>query len=283
MRRAARASVVAGTALGAAVIACGKNKAAPDAKPIDAPVDTKVFNDAPAPNYDFSCLGMPLPTTATANITLSGLVREAATNGMSLTLNPLVGVRMDTCKNGAANCNGNNQLGSGTTDGSGNFSIGPIATATMPLDAFIHLTPGSGSNQGAGDRPANVYPPFPFVANQANIPVLEFTPTVLTLVGTLAGAQQDAGKGLILTAVTDCALMPISGAVVHAQQGGSDVGSAFELSAMGSGGAYLVFNVPPGITTLFATFNGMTFRTTPPQNVTSVAGENTLTQITPGP
>jgi hypothetical protein len=284
MRKAARASIVAGAAAGAVVIACGTNHSSPDAKKGDAPIDTKVIDASPdGPSFDFSCIGMQPAGSGSAMITLSGTVTDVAfTTTLQFTAGSNASITV--CKNQAINCNGQNRFGGPTTtNGSGQWSIGPMATANSPLDAFVHMTPPA-TGSGSTVRPANVYPAFPFLASLANIPVPGLDPSFLVVARALGAPQQQAGNGLFVVALTDCASKPISGATIHAQQGGVDQGTVFEPQAMGSGaGGYFVFNVPPGATTLTATVGTMTFRTSPAQVVTSVADETTVTQIRPGP
>src|SRR5690349_7283311 len=89
-----------------ALVACGSDNATPDAS-IDAVPDAKVWDDAPpGPTYDLSCSGNSAPTTATAQITLSGVVTNAGVAD-----NPVEGATVKACKAGAPDCTGSNQLG----------------------------------------------------------------------------------------------------------------------------------------------------------------------------
>jgi len=295
MRKAACASVVCGSAFGAFVIACGsdKNTATPDSKPIDArPIDTVTPDASP---YDFSCLNNPPPGTGSASITLSGAAVEVSVSfsgGSAMPmLNALGSASVDACKNQGSDCTLTNHFGTtATTDGSGNWSIGPIVPvpANSPLDAYLHLTPPAGSNPGSGDVPVNVYPAFPFVADQANIPIITFPKTLITELALLAGKTQHATNGAVLLLVQDCASKGITGATIHAQINGTgtDYGAgAVAAPGLGSGsagGGYIVFDVPPGAVTLSATVGSVTFRTSPAQVVTTVASELTATQVVPG-
>lgn len=286
-----RNGLLAGSIAAVALCACSNNKQAPadapkiidaaiDAKPIDAPPDAQTF--------DFSCLDMPLPTTATATITLSGSVQVLTFNGGTPVLTPVADAKVDACKVGAANCTGANHFGLQATSAalSGAWSIGPVTTvpAAQPLDAFVHMTPPAASSQ----RPTSVYPAQPFVANQGTIPVITFTDGMggsFALIQAFAGHQQNPANGLVVIAVTDCASKPLKGAIVHVKQNGAEVGQIFDASALSAmaGGGFIVFNVPPGPVDVSATFMGMDFRVNPVQTVTSVAGEDTFTQIRPGP
>ena len=81
-------------------------------------------------------------------------------------------------------------------------------------------------------------------------------------------------------AVTDCATTPIGGASLSIQQGGTDVGSVFDLSQLSAQakGAYFVLNVPPGDTTVIATVGSQVYRT---RTVKSFADATTTTQLLP--
>ena len=254
-----------------------------DAKATDAAVDAKVFLDAAidappdASQFDFSCFGQPLPTTASATVTIMGTARVVALVGTTPQISPLQGASISACKVGAATCTSTNRYGVTTSDAQGAFTIGPVTTNGTPVDAFLKVT-------ATGDRPIQVFPPYPVVMDMSGIPAVTFDNGLIALLGAV-GITQSAANGMIGIFVTDCAGMPLDGATVSATQGGNAVGTVVagsQFSSMAQG-AYFVFDVPPGATTVTATFGGMTFRTNPPQIVPSIAGTTTETQVRPGP
>lgn len=270
--------------------ACGSNHSSPDATIIvkDAPSDATVIDgktvdaspDAPpdAPQFDFSCLGQPIPDTADATVTISGTARVVGLMGMSPTITPLAGASIEACKAGAANCTSTNRvIGPVTSDSMGAFTLGPITTNGTPVAAFLRLT-------ATGDRTIEVFPPYPAVTDMANVPAVTFDNGVLALLG-LVGITQSPTNGMLGLFVTDCANTPLTGVTISATQGGTAVGQIFDASALSSmaAGGYFVFDVPPGDTTVTATFDGMEFRTSPVQVIPSIAGVTTETQVRPGP
>ncbi len=271
------------------LFACGSNSNSktPDAPIIvhDAAPDSKVFMDAPPPppdappTYDFSCFGQPLPTTANAQVMISGTARVVTLQGTTPNIGPLAGATLKGCKVGAANCTGQNQVGAtATSDANGLFSIGPITTNGTPVDAYMVMTAN-------GDRTIQLYPPYPVTMDFSNIPPTSFDNTLITLINASGVATQSPQNGMLGLFVTDCASTPIVGATASVQQGGVDVGTVIDGSTFSSmaAGVFFAFDVPPGNTTVTATYGGMTFRTSPAQVVPSIAGTTTETQVRPGP
>lgn len=268
--------------------ACGSKAAkTPDAAPPkpDAPVDsTPPMPDAPpppdAPSYDFSCLGKPLPTTASATVTVSGTAEEVAINGVSPGLNPLVGATLDACAAAGSDCMGTNQLATAMSGSGGAYSVGPITTNGTPVDAYVHVT-------ATNDRPTDEYPSSPIAADLSGIPIITFSSSAFSaLVQYLHITQSDANGNLGIL-VTDCANTPIGDSAnltLSVQQNGMDVPNTTVLdggqfSSMAAG-TYFVFNVPPGATAVSATYKGMTLLA---HTVGVVAQTTTATQIKPGP
>jgi hypothetical protein len=271
----ATATTVATAAL--TIVACGSDKAKPDAPIvlIDAPVDTTPVADAPpdAPSFDFSCSGNSAPAVS-ANVTVNGNVEEVAFNG-GVSIQPLSGADVTLCK---GNCQGGaNNLGSGTTDGSGNFSIGPITTGGTAIDGYARVT-------HTGDRTILGFPAAP-VATDITQPVITFQDTIIALLANF-GCSQQAGNGMVAMFVTDCMNKPISdnsNLTVSVQQGGSDVGdppiNGGQLSQMAAG-FYLICNVPPAAaTTVSAKYMNMDLRA---HDVMTTAGTTTETIVRPG-
>jgi hypothetical protein len=271
-----------------ALAACGSsNNATIDAaKIIDAPrpIDAKVFLDAPPPMFDFSCVGNSAPTTATATITISGTVQEIYINGTAPAIRALVGAALDACKADCTNANhldGNPPtatMTSATTTGT--FSTKAIPTLTMPLDGYM-------KGAHSGDRNTLVFPPAPLIADLAAVPMLVFETNAYGLVKGFLGVSETAGNGSILVGFLDCMNMPISDSanlVVTVKQGGVNVTGAMvkDVSSFSSmlAGSYVVFNVPPGLTEIGATYKGTTVLRTHTIRVT--ADSTTETLVRPG-
>jgi len=257
--------------------ACGDDAATPDAPivivdaAIDAPPDAYVPD---APNYDFSCLGNAAPTTATATIQLAGTAQEVFINGTTPGIRNAMGVSVKACK---SNCNGPNDLGTvGPTPAAGTFTTTAATTGGTPLDGYLIATK-------TGNRTTYVYPASPLTMNQAGVPVIMLTSQLVQALA-LLGVNQAVGNSMLAVLVTDCATPPmgIAGAVVTVTQGGTAVGDApFDASSFDpqGTGAWFITNVPPGDTTVSATYNGMTFRA---HVVGAVADTTTTTQVKPG-
>lgn len=260
-----------------AAAACGDDGASnPDALVIiDAANPDAPNPDAPppidAPNYDFSCYQNQAPTPA-ATVTISGTVQEFS--GTSIA--PAMGATVVTC---TGDCQGANNLGSvGPTTVNGQFTTAPITTNGTAVEGYLRITK-------AGQWATYMYPDAPLAANVAGIPVLLLNNLIVSNLHLLITDEpQAAGNGLLAVAVTDCSTPPmgIDDATVTVTQNGVPVddepvgaGAASPQAA----GAFLVTNVPPGDTTVTATYNGMTFRT---HVVRSYADALTITQVKPG-
>lgn len=258
------------------IVACGSDHAAPDAAIvlIDSPVDMAPPIDAPpdAPSFDFSCSGNSAPT-AGSNFTVTGNVQEVALQGTQPSIGPLADAAMTLC---TGSCSGGNNLGSASTDASGNFSIGPNATMGSAVDAYVRMT-------HTGDRTVLAFPSSPFTGDTVQ-PIITFQDIIIQF-GSQFGCDQQAGNGMLGLLISDCANMPItdgSRLTISVQQNGSDVGDppidAGGLSQMAAG-FYLVCNVPPGTTTVGAKYDNMDLRS---HDVETTAGTTTETIVRPG-
>jgi hypothetical protein len=272
--------VIASLALAAA---CGSDHATPDAaiKIIDAPPDAKVFSDAPPKVYDFSCMGNAAPTSATANITVSGSVQEISISGMTPSIAAIEGATVNACDATLSTCTQQNRLGTDTSAADGSFSVGPVATSSMPVDAYLEMTK-------TGSRTVRTYPASPLVADQGMIPMLSFAPSFVQVLPFLGCEQQDDDtKGMVALAITDCADMPLGDTpnlTIVLKQGGTAVSgtSVVDLGQASSqaAGTYIICNVPEGATTeVGATYNGMALRA---HNVKVVKATTTATILRPG-
>lgn len=270
-------------AVGALAAACGDDggSAKQDAAVIpDAKVWMDAGIDAP-PMFDLSCNGNTAPTTAAANITLSGFAQEFDLNAsFQFTQEPIVDADVKACDTVA--CNGAAD-GMDATDTAGDWSIGPIATGGTPLADYLQLT-------NTNVRTTLVYPHAPFVADQAGIPFLTFGPNIQGLLGNLYSDCADSTDPLLVVAVTDCTNTPISDTAniaITVRQGGSPVASAMvhDLSEIPMApaqvaGLFLICGVPANdATEIGATYSGMTFLA---HTVKTIASGTTSTQVRPG-
>jgi len=242
----------------------------PDAKMIDAP---KVFNDAPPTNYDFTCFGMAAPTTAADPVSVSGITGSLSQSGLT----PVSGVTVDFFKTGNATA-----VASTTSGAGGAFASGDVVTGGTPTNAYVRASL-------AANRTTYLYPPNPVVASLTNVPVPMISNSTFTLIQTVAQVtQDDDNNGVILAVVSDCALAGIDGADISAKQGGTEVGTQFDLGAVSQGmapGTFAILNVPDGDTTLTASYNGMTFpvRTVASHKKIATVASVTSTAVVPGP
>jgi hypothetical protein len=249
---------------------------------VDAPADAKQFLDVPPPMFDFSCVNNPAPTTAAAQITVTGVVTRVEFTG-TLMFNPLDGASVRACAApGSPNCNtSGNQYGSTvTTANGGKFSIGPFASNGEPVDAYVEMTETS-------SRTTLLFPDEPFTSD-ANATMLTFTPQVVSALALLSsGCTQAAGNGMLGFGVVDCANQPIADTAnltLTVQQGGNEVQgtTVMDLGAVNgaAAGLFLICNVPPNdTTTIGAAWNGMPLRS---HAVKVVAGTTSQTVLRPG-
>jgi hypothetical protein len=268
-----------------ALAACGDDggNAKADAGMPDSGPDAKVFMDAPPPMFDFSCAGNAAPTTATANVTLTGDVTRISVNGITPMFNALGGATLKACRAGT-NCSGQDELDMDTSMNDGSFTLGPIATTGVPLDAYISMT-------ATNSRPTYTYPAQPFVADQGNIPILTFDPALIANLGLLGCTQNDTGNGIVGLAVTDCADAPITESqdiTLTVKQNGAAVSgtSLIDLGTLDAraAGTFLICNVPANAGTTTTEVGG-TYKTTMQlraHNVKVVAGATTGTILRPG-
>jgi hypothetical protein len=249
---------------------------------IDARPDAKEFLDAPPPMFDFSCVNNPAPTTAAAQITVTGEVTRVEFTG-TLMFNPLDGASVRACAApGSPNCStSGNQYGTTvTTANGGTFSIGPFATNGEPVDAYVEMTEST-------SRTTLLFPDEPFTAD-ANAGILTFTPQVVSALALLpSGCTQSAANGMLGFGVIDCADQPIADTAnltISVKQGGTEVQgtTVMDLGAVNgaAAGLFLICNVPPNnTTTIGATWTSMPLRS---QVVKVVAGTTSQTVLRPG-
>jgi hypothetical protein len=272
-------------ALLAPVAACGSDHAAADAsiKIIDAPnPDAKVFEDAPPPMYDLSCLNDPAPTTAADPITVAGTTVQLSQTG-----DPIPNVAVAVFKNGTTA-----PLATVTSDATGAFTTGNIATGTMPIDGYVRaVAPLDGTTGEPVYRSTYLYPPSVVATSLADVPVLMISVATFSQISGIGGGQDDSANGALFFAVTDCTLSQqslIAEATVKVQRNGTDVGNVVNLGSFipQLAGTFVALDVPDGPATITASYNGMTF---PAQNVaaykkpsgTGAVGTMTVTVVRP--
>ncbi|MBA3453329.1 MAG: hypothetical protein H0T42_09585 [Deltaproteobacteria bacterium] len=269
-------AVVTIAAIAFAAACSGDGSSTPDApKIVDAPPDAPPDAYVPdAPSYDLSCYQNTAPTTATATITLAGTAQELYLNGQNPAIRAASGVTVQACK---GNCTGQNNLGTvGPTPAAGTFTTAAATTGGTPLEGYLIATK-------TGNRTTYVYPASPLTMNQGGVPIIMLTNTLVQALA-FVGVNQTAGNSMLAILVTDCATPPkgIAGATVEVKQGTAVVGDApFDASSFDpqGEGAWFITNVPPGDTTVSATYNGMTFRA---HVVGATADTTTTTQVKPG-
>jgi hypothetical protein len=267
--------------------ACSSNKAAtPDAKiihtdaAIDAPPKVPDAMIDAAPVYDFSCETDGPPTAANATtVTISGTADRLAINGITPSIAAATGISVTLDTNATPPVVKDTQ----TTDGSGDFTFAAQSVASgSAVDDFVQYAT---SDTDLGTR---VYPEAPLAANQGNVPMLIMSKATYGEVAEFGlGAAPTAGDGALVVAITDCALTPISDAVLEVTQGGTttEVGTQFALGGIQAQlkGTFIVFNVPAGDsgtpTTVTATYGTHHFHA---HVVTSLANYLTATQVRPG-
>lgn len=244
--------------------------APPDARPIDAPA---------GPNYDFSCLGQPFPTTAPATITAAGTVQEITMQGFA----PVDAATVATFEVGMTAA-----VDTVTSDANGAFTTGSLATGGAPFDGYLHGAKDDAMNPF---RDTFVFPPAPLAADAPVVPILMLRDATFDLIAMFAAgvSQDDAANGALMLLVTDCASTPMSGATPIVTQGGNSVGTVYALSNLNpmATGLYFVYNVPAGDADVSARYMGTTFpshRVIAFKNGGAIAnGATTLTIVRPGP
>ena len=198
-----------------------------------------------------------------AQLTISGAVHRVEFTG-TLMINPVDGATVRVCAApGAPNCDTQgNQYGSTvTTANGGMYSIGPLATGSAPLDAYVEMIE-------AGSRTTFAYPDQPFTAD-FTAEILTFTPQLITGLALIPnGCTQRANAGMVGLAVLDCANQTIADTAnltLTIKQGGNDVQgtTVIDLGAANASaaGLFLICNVPPNnLTTIGGSWSGMPLR-----------------------
>ncbi len=218
--------------------------------------------DAPGP---FSCLGNTAPTTAEDSIVFSG----AATKVVAMSIDPAADVMVEI-----RSAAGTVLDAVGPTAADGLFMT--TLNVSGPLDGTMYATLPA----PATERPTLRYPPQPWVKNESGIPMLLINDTELDSL--IQPKVQSAALGFLHVLVTDCADLPLNGAVLTVKQGGADAGEVIDTSVLQSivPGVYWAINVPVDDTTIVnASYQGRIFRA---HTVRSIAGTTTQVTVRPG-
>lgn len=265
-----------------ALAACGSDHAKDiDAsiKIPDAAVDARIWEDAPPPSYDLSCLNGTGPTTAPATVSIAGTTSSLSMGGgMALPNIPV---------NVYASAMPATSIGSATSDTAGAFTINNIPTGTMPLDGFLKASDPATTPTL---RTSYLYPPSKVAMDLAGVPVTMVSQQTFGLIEMVGGTQDDTMNGAFVIAVVDCTNTPIKEADVSVKQNNTDVGSVINLGqfVQQAAGTFFVLNVPDGAAEVTATYNSMTFpvRTLVAHkkpNGNNTVGTITQTAVRPGP
>jgi hypothetical protein len=218
---------------------------------------------------DLSCLGNPLPTEAVNPVTVSGSVFTVDAGGQSPVEGAVVQIRRS---NNDRVLDSNGPTG---TPADGTFSL-TANTRGAPLDAYLRAT-------ADGFVTTRLYPPFPFSADTAGVPLPIFNPVILEFLA----PDQDPANGLLFVIVVDCSGNPIQGATVSSTPEAGQILYASNTgvpdesaTSTGSTGLVYLINVPAGPVTVSASAMGEALLD---NDVMSVAGEVTTTVVLPGP
>jgi hypothetical protein len=215
---------------------------------------------------DFSCVGRALPTTAPAQVTLTGVVKSL--NGFSL--EPLSQATV-----AAFPATGATALATSTSDDAGVFSL-TFATGGVPVNGYLKA-------KGSGKVDTYYYPPSPIAGSGAVGIVTLFSKDTLDLLSAFAGVGQDAGAGQAVVALVDCGGFGVPGATLSLSPGAGATTVYFEnnlpkaaATKTDSSGVAGVFNLPTGTITVGADAGVATLR---PTTVQSRAGAVTQTTV----
>ena len=201
-------------------------------------------------------------------LTVTGTTYDVAISGRS----PIGGVTVEAYEEG-----GTTPVAMTTSAADGTYTL-TITTDGEALDGYL-------IGKLAGKKDTYLYPPGELAADISGATVLMLSQQIFDASFTLAQVTADNSKGWIGVQVFDGAMMPVGGATVSTQPGGTVRynGSsglptgASQTMTMADGVAY-VFNVGPGDVTISASGGGQTFRS---HRVKARAGEVTTTLVQP--
>ncbi|HEY5923646.1 MAG TPA: hypothetical protein VIV11_18320 [Kofleriaceae bacterium] len=257
--------------------ACGNDSTvSPDAAPQpDGPPDAAP--DAFVRLPDFSCMGNSAPATAPADVTITGGGAPAqmlyATTDLqytpptTITAVPVENAKIAGFRTGTAA-----QQGTDNTNATGDWSF--MMAGVTPIDGYLTATK-------TGHRNYRFYPPSPLAMDTTVPPLLLLNNETFNLLVQFSQKDQEAGNGTVGLAVLDCANMPITGAMISVKQGGTEYADDAHVYSLDQfqAGLYFIFNVPPGVTTVTATYNGMALRA---HDIAVLAATTSTTAVRPG-
>ena len=242
-------------AIGLFAAACSANSGGNNMGDDDAPMDAKVYLDAP-PN-------VPQMITISGKTTERGLGGETNVAGVTLALYSV--------------SNESTPMTMTTSDAQGNFTL-MVTTMGMPLDGYLLATK-------SGYVDLYMYGTGPFIGDFTDANLNMITPGNKDFLSSLAGGNQMAGKGLIGLQVRDASGNPVAGATVSSSPAsgsyhytGSNGLPDSAATATSADGVAFMFNVPSGAITVTATKSGITFH---PHVVKAPADKMTTTSVTP--
>jgi len=234
-----------------------------DSTTADSSADATAVDGGDAAPDPFGCLGQPLPTTAPATVTVSGIV-------VAPDQTPVDAVALDAFVGASAT-----PAATTTSNATGAFTF-DLSTGGTPVDGFIQ-----GSKAGFIDT--FYYAPVPLAASTTRATILISTPSTFSTIAALAQVVPDPTMGTVVIGVVNCQAAPVEGATVTVQPAGTtrylrnNVPNVLA-TATDATGLALVFNVPAGAATVGASFGGLTLRSHP---LTVRANVITVTVVAP--
>jgi len=228
-------------------------------------IQEKTLIEDAAMGAPFACLGQPLPTTAPAQVTISGTM-FAPFAGTPVGNAVIEGFLVGTAP----------PIFTVTASAAGAFSR-EQGTGGAPRDTYLRSAPN-------GYLTTYLYPAVP-VAGDVTDAFQMFTATDMNTIATASGLPaRDPNKVTFLITVVDCNGKPVPGATITTNPPGmvryfaNTTPSPTAVATDASTGAGIVSNVDVSNTTVSATVGGMTLRS---HNLDGVAGAIVETAIRP--
>ena len=206
------------------------------------------------------CLGSPPPTTAPDTLVISGHVESLGTFGDA----PVPGATLQARQRA-----GDAMVATATADGAGNFVLA-VPTGGVPFDGYLVIG-------HSGYVVTRVYVSKPMSSHVHLGTVFLATPTAMNLIATIQGLVWQPGTATILASARDCDGAVIAGAEITFTQGGTPTGTIGTVPIPGAP-FLLALDVPPGMTQVGATAQGVTLSTV---EAASLAGQLALVLIVP--
>lgn len=228
-----------------ALVGCDGGGAAPDATP---PPDA-------APPPDLSCVGAPLPTTATDPLVITGQAFEASPLGQTA----LEGAVIEAFPTG-----GGAALFRANSGATGDFTLTIANAAMTPVDGYLRGTAPSFLD-------IYLYPPAPLAIDNDDALMLFVTESTLGQIAFSAGVNHSPALGFLGVLVQDCVGNPIPDAIVTVTPTSAEPATRViyvtpnnfpdpDATATRANGLAYVFNVPLGTVTVDAEIDGVSLR-----------------------